>query len=294
MWDWELLKKQQTSEQPNILCSYQNEAFHYCCARSFEGPEDEFLTHNHAMYELVFGVSGSAVYRVEGESYTVEKNTLLLIGPTVLHKLSIPGDAQFERHTVYIHCAGISSTASHLVAQCCRQSGINVSSAFFAGSDLEEVRMLFDTVAHAAASPDETVRGLVPHFMDAMLSRLLMLSLEKHPVRIGVSNTKTVDKLTSYLSRHFTENLTLEEIADRFSISKDYCSRLFRKATGFSVKQYILYHRVLYARQLLSENHTAAETAKLVGFQSYTSFYRAYHQITGHSPMDDLEWQDEE
>ena len=50
---------------------------------------------------------------------------------------------------------------------------------------------------------------------------------------------------------NLAEPLTLDQIAGKFFISKHYLCRVFKSATGFSVMEYIIYSRVLRARQLL-------------------------------------------
>ena len=289
MWDWELLKAPQGTDQPTILNEYTNADFRYCHVRTYESENSEFLTHNHAMYELVYGVSGKALYNVENETYTLEKDCLLLIAPTVLHKLSVLGNEPFERHTLFINCAGAGSLASRLISQCCTTNGHTVSGIFYAGGEIQTLQEDWDRIIHATSSNDETINALTAHFLDSLIANLLMLVREQNPARFSVGSRKTPDKLVAYLSQHFCEPITVEELATKFYISKDYCNRIFHKATGFSVKQFILYHRVLYARQLLFENRSAAEAAKICGFQSYTSFYRAYKQITGRSPVEDAE-----
>ena len=98
-----------------------------------------------------------------------------------------------------------------------------------------------------------------------------------------------MDSLIEYLSQNFTKNLSLQSIANTFHLSKDYCNRLFHDATGMTVMQYILYNRILLARQLLMNGASAADVARQVGYSDYSSFYRAYHKVTGRSPSDDRE-----
>ena len=47
---------------------------------------------------------------------------------------------------------------------------------------------------------------------------------------------------------------------------------------------YIIYKRISCAQTLLEAGMSATEAALTVGFGDYSSFYRAYKKITGHSP----------
>ena len=131
------------------------------------------------------------------------------------------------------------------------------------------------------------MRNLAPFFIQAVVAELLMIAREKNPTRFSVGTSKTIDTLLLYLIQNFTRNLSLSDIAERFYLSKDYCNRIFRKATGMTVMQYITYSRVLYAKQLLADGMPASEVAKRAGFYDYSNFYRAYRKITGRMPRDD-------
>ena len=78
--------------------------------------------------------------------------------------------------------------------------------------------------------------------------------------------------------------MTLEEIAGWFFISKHYLCRIFKSATGFSVMEYIIYSRILRARQLLQEGVSVQQAGELSGFSDNSHFIRTFGHLTGTSP----------
>ncbi|MDD3411262.1 MAG: AraC family transcriptional regulator, partial [Eubacteriales bacterium] len=136
---------------------------------------------------------------------------------------------------------------------------------------------------------DETIRGLTPLFVRAFAADLLITMRQRDPLRFSVGVSRKIDSILLYLNQHFTADLTLQSIADRFFLSRDYCNRLFHKSTGMTVMYYVKYSRVLYARQLLADGMSATDAAAKSGFQDYSSFYRAYRRVTGRSPSDDYQ-----
>lgn len=62
-------------------------------------------------------------------------------------------------------------------------------------------------------------------------------------------------------------------------------NKVFRKATGTTVFDYLLHKRITAAQQLLITGYSAQEAASQAGFGDYSSFYRAYTRINGHSPF---------
>ena len=95
--------------------------------------------------------------------------------------------------------------------------------------------------------------------------------------------------LLQYLNLHLTEPLTIDQLAERFYISKYHMMRRFRQETGYSVHGYLTEKRLLLAQQLLARGCTPAEAAVQAGYQDYSTFSRAYKKQFGRSPSADAE-----
>lgn len=125
--------------------------------------------------------------------------------------------------------------------------------------------------------------AVTPVLTEAILARLLIgARLAGQQVEEPVSRTQ--GDIITYLNEHFTEPITLEALAERFFISKNYLNRVFRKATGTTVMDYLIRKRVTYVQQLLINGIPATQAAALAGFGDYTCFYRAYVKRFGHAP----------
>ena len=86
--------------------------------------------------------------------------------------------------------------------------------------------------------------------------------------------------------RYGDETLTLEQLSASLFISKSQLSRLFRRLTGESFKDYLKNMRLSIACQLLCEsNMTVEEIMHHCGLRDATSFYRAFGLYTGLTPL---------
>ena len=99
------------------------------------------------------------------------------------------------------------------------------------------------------------------------------------------SDSRRVQKVEEYINLHYTENLTLDFLCNRFYISKFYLSRSFENATGKSIYQYVLEKRMIIARQLLISGEKPTDIFSLCGFGQYSNFYRAFKKYYHMSPM---------
>lgn len=293
MWDWELLKSGSSNHHYEIVSKYGNEDFQYSHAISYGSSEDEYCLHSHAMYELVCSISGDVVYLIEGHQYHMENGSLLLISPAVPHKLFICSDDPFERHSFYINFAGSNSTLSTMINQFrCVSGHDRFGSIYYEPQDVESILKDFERMSKVSSSPKESSRNLVPYLAEGLLANLIFVLDGISPLQFTKSTTKTIDQIMLYLNKNFTKSLTLQSVADSFHISKDYCNRLFKQASGMTIMQYVIYNRVLYAKKLLSEGVLATEAALMAGFSEYSNFYRAYCKITGSKPGEDKQLSD--
>lgn len=85
-----------------------------------------------------------------------------------------------------------------------------------------------------------------------------------------------------YLDEHYTEDISLDSLADRFYISKYYLSREFKKAFGTTIIQYILAKKITNAKELLRYSNASIEDiAGLCGIGDASYFNKVFKKIEG-------------
>ena len=123
----------------------------------------------------------------------------------------------------------------------------------------------------------------------AQLTQLLVkLSLRSDNEGQLFSDTpRAVIRMQRYIVRHYTEKLTLEQLAEAVSLSREYLCRLFLKHAGTTPVGYLHQVRVYHASMMLMTTEMAVEDIALsVGFQSASHFYRVFRKHTGMTPAE--------
>lgn len=93
---------------------------------------------------------------------------------------------------------------------------------------------------------------------------------------------RAVQKIQGYLEEHCTGDLTLQNVADQFHMSKPYFCQYFKKHTGATFTWYLNRLRIEKAKPLLKEDLLSVEEiAARVGFQNPNYFFRVFKKITG-------------
>lgn len=90
--------------------------------------------------------------------------------------------------------------------------------------------------------------------------------------------------LIQYIERHLNEDLTIDQLARTFYISRSQILQIFKKNFGITVHQYITKRRLEMCRKALCQNAVITKAFRQYGFGDYTSFYRAFKKEYGLSP----------
>ena len=118
----------------------------------------------------------------------------------------------------------------------------------------------------------------------------LILSLTRriHELeKTGRSDEKGIlSAVISYIGTHLDEDLSLDSIAGKFSLSKYYLSHIFHDTIGISLHQYITKKRLETITELLLSGENVTSIYTQYGFRDYSAFYRAFTKEYGISPRE--------
>lgn len=95
---------------------------------------------------------------------------------------------------------------------------------------------------------------------------------------------KYVKTALEYLGDHYTEGVSLDDVADICGITKYHMAREFKRHTGQTVCTYINTLRCKKAEMCISRGMTVTEAARECGFDSPSYFSKTYKTLMGHSP----------
>lgn len=93
------------------------------------------------------------------------------------------------------------------------------------------------------------------------------------------------DKLKNilhYLDEHYTETISLDQLAEQFYISKYYLAREFKKEFGTTIIQYVLTKKITHAKELLRYSNASIEDiAGLCGIDDASYFNKVFKKMEG-------------
>ncbi|OMF80251.1 helix-turn-helix domain-containing protein [Paenibacillus glucanolyticus] len=244
---------------------------------------DQYALHCHNFYEVFYFIAGDVSYLVEGTRYVPEPHSLLLIAPHVFHGVRIESDAPYERISLHF-VPGFLHPENQTVLLHPFHAGSGSAGIYYKDNG-EHVMYPFFKQLIDARFAGEAIRELSLRVrLEALLSQIGMSSYSLNGTPETSPFTKSVSRIITYLNDHITESIKLDDLSAAFYISKHHLNKMFRKATGTTVGNYVTHKRVVMAQNLMLQGQTASSAAAAVGFHDYSSFFRAYKKVLGHPP----------
>lgn len=242
--------------------------------------------HYHEFYKVLLLMSGSGSYIVEGRHYRLAPGDIVLVGNRCVHKPEFEPGISYERVILYISPELLRHNSTQ---------DYRLEDAFSGkrGHVLRPTEDFRRKILGLTSQLETEMGSRAPG--RGILSRCTLLQML---VEIGNELSKSDTQLPGpitprdgkvlgilrYLDSHLEEDISIDELAARFYISKYHMMRRFRQETGTSIHTYLSDKRLLLARELILSGESATDACFRSGFRSYSAFSRAYGKLFGVTP----------
>ena len=203
----------------------------------------------HYVFTYVFKGKGS--YSVDGKTYAIGKDNLLLFPPELLNK-----------------------------------AGLSAQNPVFKPKNPEKFFELFaDLLENCIA---DELRNNYQYACAASLMQMFFLIITQQSESTMTENGEktSINSIIQYIDANYSDpELSLKKISDKFFFSPPYLSRIFKKAMNISPSQYIIQLRINKAKRMLQNNQfKIANIAYSCGYSSPYYFSLEFKRIVGLSP----------
>lgn len=160
-----------------------------------------------------------------------------------------------------------------------------------------ELCSLLSRTAIEGGAPTDSILKLNNHFLQNLqqintldtlcykLQEIVETFSESMFNYIPSRNSELIKKAMLYISEHFSNPLTLEEVAAYVHLHPSYFSTLFKSSTGSSFKEYLNMVRIEESKRLLSNtDYSIIDIAVAVGFEDQSYFSKVFKKYTGLTP----------
>ena len=244
--------------------------------------------HYHPEIEITYIIKGNGLAFIGNKTIEFGPGQAFLLGPYLPHNF-IGTDE--EGIVLERECWGLQFTTEWLYSIKESAALQRLFSAMSFGINLGELRAL-EHQAFSSIVGDDPLRSIGSFFnlMAMIAERPDLVTVSTNSAYSNVMSKKLsqrMERVSKHIQANYQRAITLNEIADIASMTEQSFSRWFRQTSGLTFIDYLMQLRTTVASHLLvNTSKPMTEVATESGFNSSSSFNRAFLKIKGCSPRE--------
>jgi AraC-like DNA-binding protein len=155
-------------------------------------------------------------------------------------------------------------------------------------ADCDLVKSVMQTIESEALNPQLHSRSNIQHLLQVLLNIFARNILsETNPLQPLSGKGTLINRLTGYIRKNIyeTDKLRIENLAQVFTLSKNYVGEYFKQQTGTTLRQYILEYRLnLVKIRLQYSDLTISEIAHELDFSDESHLSNLFKKYFSDSP----------
>lgn len=246
--------------------------------------------HSHDYYEFYFYLEGDVGMQFEDTLFPMKPGDMLLIPPGISHQAIHLGKEKAYRRFVFWlevdyvkQLESISPSFVYIMQQAVNRHYYHYHYDLIEFNTIQA--MIFRLIEETRADRYGQ-EAMIPLMLNELILHLNRSAyLQDHP-NTPHQEQNLYDNLIQYIEAHLEEDLSLEQLASIFYVSKFHISHIFKENLGLSIHQYITKKRLALCRDAILSSIDIGKAYLMYGFKDYSSFFRAFRKEYGISPKE--------
>lgn len=244
---------------------------------TIKSPNYKFKGEKHNLYELTFVDNGTLDTTIDNQNYTLNSYDLIIYGKD-----------QF--HTQVVNSKSSCSYLTVMFDMECEDDSLICNRVFHCRKELYKAIRTFAT----------NISSTLPYSQNLILSNfheIIVRLFQYDYLDVEVAKLPTeskqhfedelLEEILSYIDKMICEPITIEDLCNKFSVSRSSLQTLFKNNLNTSPKKYINDLKLSKSKLLIKENkYTISEIAFMLGFSSIHYFSRSFTQHYEISPSE--------
>ena len=267
---------------------YQGYEAYYKFDESFEVTQ----YHCHDYYELYIHIRGGEYMGVDNRLFQLKPNQVFILPPFCMHGLSCTKEMKnYERSYLnlapevmkVLSCGQIDLDhvfRSYTSGKVCTYQLSDQDAAQY----VAWIRRIRDNQNKLSVESDAFRRFENYTLLMNILNLLCRTMRKAEPMESESFGNSIIQEVLDYINNHYTQPIRIENLARSFGVSVSWLSHEFARFTNRSVYDFVLYRRVMLARQQMLGDASLNDIAYQCGFNDYSNFLRSFTRLVGVSP----------
>lgn len=243
------------------------------------------VQHYHDGYEIYLQLDGKRYLFYDNICYILERGDVAIFKPFDIHYTESREADYYERYVLnfgeHVLSSILSESELHFLLEKINGCVIHL--------DEEQTEKIYGYFLRADEYSKQN--GFFAHkLLHTAVFQLILKTMEYTDGSIEVTGEQiepNIIKALRYIDKHYTEHISLDDIAEVAHMSRFYFCRKFHSTTGATVLEYLNNVRLTKVHNLLlSTQMSIDEIAVITGFSSAVNLTRAFKKVYGNSPRD--------
>ncbi len=268
--------------------SYNNPLF-YCFAHKNFYSSDvtcNIPEHWHEEMELLYVSDGEMEYSVNGHRMILHGGEGIFIPPRRIHSNRSPRGSSCAFYCLILHPSYLCVSPyieKRFVSPLLGPASFDyllLGSNDWTREIIDHMLLSFDSI-HSEEF-ELSVMKFAFHFMEILSRNIKDNSPAEHVTGQYVTTFK---QMLTYITEHYMEKISLEDIADAGSVGKTLCAKIFRKFTDKTPGDYLIHYRITQSMKLLTDSELSiTDIAYATGFNSASHYTKTFRELIGCTP----------
>lgn len=241
--------------------------------------EQEAVTRSHGtpFYEWYFCEKGRGEFVENGIRHVIKEGQAFFVTPNTPHSYKKISEEWI------VHVIGFTGTGCQDIMEVAEMNKAGVY-------QLEDPYIFQKYVQRMIELKQENVERLQQELSKQGYCFLVDMMSNIQIIKAGVKkqDASVVAGIMTYMEENYTEPLSLDMLAEKAGLSKEYLCVIFKKETKYTIVQYLNIIRIGWARIFLEQypEKSAYEIGNMCGFDSPSYFGKIFKRMVGVTPAD--------
>lgn len=235
--------------------------------------------HFHDKHELYYLEKGKTKYFIGNEIYLLEAGDLVFIPKGVFHKTDRLDNSPAERLLLVFDSDFSGSDFAPYIDALKHRKLVRIP--------VDKQHLIRDIMSKIELENRQRLPGYT--VMEQLYLRQLLVLISRYRLKeehqAFNESYRLIQNAVIYISEHYSGNLSLDFLSQKYAMSRSRFSKLFKEVTGVRLTEYINITRISAAEKLLSKKSmTITEVAERCGFNDSNYFAAVFKKLKGITP----------
>lgn len=245
----------------------------------FEGHDGNYkvLKHWHRSVEIFLVLDGKIDFYINSTFFSLEKNQFILVNSNEIHSIDVPNP-----NTTIVLQIPIKTLEAYWEED--QYISFKRSNALHDKEIVALIAKMWKRYEKKEYGYELMVKSQFFLLLNILLTGYKENDLDKEVLRQN-KNLNRLSKITHYIKENYTQEISLESIAQIFGFSPTYLSKLFKIYGKVNYKAYLQNIRVEYGyRDLVNTDLSISDIAMNNGFPNSKAFSKEFKKRYGKLP----------